>query len=179
MHILIVYSTYGGVTKRCAEMLGAQLEDHNKITYVDARGEDIPNPEGFDAVVLGSSIRMEHIDKKIKKYVKTYLGVLNEMPCAVYFCCGLTKLFREYTETLLPKKFQPSLGYHLFGGELKPDSISGTDKLIVILMRTSIRSQDFEEDDSDHYDLPEIIPENISLLAKEIRLLRNNGKYTH
>ncbi|MBQ8850299.1 MAG: hypothetical protein IJ011_08225 [Clostridia bacterium] len=171
MNILIVYSTHGGVTKKCAEMLAAELEEQNSITFADARNGEIPSPEGFDVVVLGSAIRMENMDRKIKKYVRDNLSALNEMSCAVYFCCGLTKLFKEYSETLLPKKFEPSLGFHLFGGELKPDKLSGVDKLIVMAMRSSIRSQDFEEDDSDHYDLPEIIPENITLLAKEIRIL--------
>ena len=112
------------------------------------------------------------MSRKIKKYVKANLEALNNMPCAVYFCCGFTRLFVEYSETLLPRKFKPSLGYHLFGGELKPDKIKGIDKLAVLAMRNSIRSQDFEEDDRDHHDLPEIIPENITLLAKEIRALQ-------
>ena len=172
MNILIVYATYGGVTRRCAEMLAAHLEEHHRVTLADARKEDIPAPDGFDVVILGSAIRMENMNKKIKKYVKSNLDTLNEMPCAVYFCCGLTKLFGEYSETLLPRAFAPSLGFHLFGGELKPDKLSGIDKLAVMLMRSSIRSQDFEEDDSDHHDLPEIIPENIALLAKDIRALK-------
>ena len=171
VNILIVYATYGGVTKQCAEMLAAHLNEWHKITLVNARDEKIPSPNGFDVVVLGSAIRMENMSKQIKKYVKENLNVLNEMPCAVYFCCGLTKLFVEYSETLLPRRFVPSLGFHLFGGELKPDKLSGLDKLMVRVMRSSIRSQDFEEDDSDHHELPEIIPENITLLAKEIRLL--------
>lgn len=172
MNILIVYSTHGGVTKRCAEMLGAELCEKNSVTYVNAREEEIPAIDTYDVVVFGSSIRMENMDKKIKKYVKANLESLNNMPCAVYFCCGMTKLFREYSETLLPRKFEPSLGYHLFGGELKPDKISGFDKLVVMTMRSSIKSQDFEEDDSDHYELPEIIPENITLLAKDIQRLK-------
>ena len=172
MNILIIYSTHGGVTRRCAEILVSQLEEHHNIIVVNARTEIIPEPDGFDVVVLGSSIRMENMNRKIKKYVKAHLDILNNMPCAVYFCCGFTRLFGEYAETLLPRKFQPSLGYHLFGGELKPQKIKGLDKLAVIAMRSSIRSQDFEEDDSDHHDLPEIIPENITLLAKEIRLLQ-------
>ena len=73
MKILIVYSTHGGVTKKCAEMLGAELEEHNEIRYVNAREEEIPAPADYDAVVLGSAIRMENMDKKIKKYVKENL----------------------------------------------------------------------------------------------------------
>lgn len=172
MKILIVYATHGGVAKRCAEMLGRDLEEHNEVTYIDARHEKIPAPEDFDVVVIGSSVRVENIDKNVKKYVKTNLYALNNMPCAVYLCCGLTRLFDEYAETLFPRRFTPSLGFHLFGGELKPDRVTGLDKLAVMLMRSSIKSQDFEESDRDHHDLPEIIPENIALLAKEIRLVK-------
>ena len=93
------------------------------------------------------------------------------MPCAIYLCCGFTRLFDEYAETLFPRRFSPSLGFHLFGGELKPDKVTGFDKLVVFFMRSSIKSQDFEESDNDHHDLPEIIPENITLLAKELRLI--------
>ena len=173
MRILIVYATHGGVTKRCAEMLGRELEEHNDVTYIDARREQIPAPDDFDVVVIGSSVRFENIDKRIKQYVKGNLDALCNMPCGVYLCCGLTRLFGEYSETLFPRRFKPSLGFHLFGGELKPDKISGFDKLAVMIMRGSIRSQDFEENDRDHHDLPEIIPENITLLAKEIRLLKD------
>lgn len=172
MNILIAYATYGGVTRRCAEMLAAHLEEHHTVHLVDARKKNIPSPDGFDVIVLGSAIRMENMNGKIKKYVKANLNELNQMPCAVYFCCGLTKLFGEYSETLLPRRFSPTLGFHLFGGELKPDKLSGIDKLAVIIMRSSIKSQDFEEDDSNHHDLPEIIPENIALLAKDIKKLK-------
>ena len=96
----------------------------------------------------------------------------NEMKAAVFFCCGRTKRFAEYVETQLPRRIVPSLGYHLFGGELKPDRVKGFDKIFVMGMRNSIKSQDFEEDDSNHDDLPEIIPENILLLAKDIRRIK-------
>jgi len=175
VNILIAYATHNGVTKRCAEMLASHLEDQHTLTLVDARKSEIPSPELFDVVVLGSSIRLENMNSKIKKYVKENLQVLNKIPCAVFFCCGFTRLFIEYSETLLPKHFFPSLGFHLFGGELKPERNRGFDKLAVFVMRGSIRSQDFEEDDSDHHDLPEIIPENIALLAKDIKALQNHS----
>ena len=169
MRILIVYSTHGGVAKECAEMLKGHLEGRYGVDLVNAREAEIPAPEAYDAIVLGSSIRLGGANKNIKKYVKANLSVLSKKPCAVYYCCGYTKQFSEYVDTQLPSRFAPTLGYHLFGGELKPDKLHGLDKLIVAMMRSSIKSQDFEEDDSDHHDLPEIIPENIVLLAKEIK----------
>ena len=168
MKILVVYSTYWGVAKKCAEMLEKRLVERHQVELVNARESEIPDAAGYDCVVFGSSIRNGGMNKRIKKYVKENLEKLSNMPCAVYYCCGYTKLFSEYVETQLPRRFEPSLGYHLFGGELKPDKLTGFDKFVVRMMRSSIRSQDFEEDDSDHYELPEIIPENIELLAKDI-----------
>ena len=168
MKLLIIYATHGGVSKRCAEMLGEELREQHDITLVNARQDEIPSPEKYDVAVIGSSVRMENINRKVRKYVKKHLDTLNNMPCAVYLCCGFTKLFVEYSESLFPRRFEPSLGYHLFGGELKPEKISGLDKLAVMAMRSSIKTQDFEEDERDQHDLPEIIPENITLLAKAI-----------
>ena len=58
---------------------------------------------------------------------------------------------------------------HHFGGELKPDKLRGFDKLVVRSMRKSIREADFEDDDLLDLSLPEIIPENIKLLADLIK----------
>ena len=172
MKILVVYATHGGVTKRCVEMLKGHLDEHHTVDLVDARCDEIPLPTDYDVVVLGGSVRLGSVDKKLKKYVKANKEALENMPFAIFFCCGYTKRFSEYVETQFPKKLCPSLGYHLFGGELKPDRVNGIDKLFVMMMRNKIKSQDFEEDDSDHDDLPEIIPENILLLAKEIKKLK-------
>ena len=169
MKVLIVYASHGGVSRRCAQMLASHLEDGCEITLVDARAEDIPGPQGYDAVVLGGSIRMGKLDKHLRNYIKTETESLSAVPTAVFICCGFTKLFDEYVETQLPKKLYCSLGYHLFGGELKPDKLSGFDKLVVKIVRNSIKSQDFEESDADHHDLPEIIPENVVLLARQIK----------
>lgn len=173
MNILIVYASRGGVSKRCAELLAGEIAVKHTATLVDCRKENIPAPTEFDAVIIGSSVRMEHIDRRIRKYVKTNLDALSSMPCAVFLCCGFTRLFSEYAESLFPRRFQPSLGFHLFGGELKPEKLRGFDKIVVALIRNSIKTQDFEEDDRDHHDLPEIIPENISLLATEINRIEN------
>ena len=74
-------------------------------------------------------------------------------------------------DILLPKRLECSLGHHCFGGELKPEKLTGFDKLVVRMLRSSIKSQDFEESDEDHHPLPELIPENINLLVEKIKRL--------
>lgn len=170
MNVLILYASKGGATQSCAQMLCEQLSLHHTPTLCSV-GEPLPEPSAYDAVVLGSFIRMGRMDAKLKKYIKKNLTTLSEMPTAVFFCCGYPKQFQEYVDIQLPKKLVCSLGTHCFGGELKPDKLHGPDRLIVRMLRSSIRSQDFEESDRDHHELPELIPENINLLAKEIEQL--------
>ena len=64
-----------------------------------------------------------------------------------------------------------SLGAHCFGGELKPEKLKGFDKFAVRMMRSRLKSQDFEERDDDHLPIPEILPEAIDRLCDNIRKL--------
>ena len=170
MKILILYATHGGVTKTCAEMLTNQLSIRYEVTVWNI-WEESPIPSDYDVVLLGSCIRFGRIDSKIKQYMKQYCDQLSTMPCGVFLCCGYTRNFPDYVDAQIPKGLQCSLGFHCFGGELKPEKLKGFDRLVVRMLRNSIRSQDFEESDADHHDLPEIIPEHISLLEQEIRKL--------
>ena len=168
--ILILYASRNGATKHCAELLQTKLQNVHSVTLVSCN-DALPAPSEFDVVVLAGSIRMGKIDKRLKKYVKQHQAILSDMPTAFALCCGLPRLFEEYLETQLPKNFVCSLGYHLFGGELKPEKLHGMDKLMVKIARNSIQTQDFEQGNADLHDLPELLPENVSLLADAIHRL--------
>ena len=85
--------------------------------------------------VLGGSVRMTKINKKLKKYLKEHLDAISNMPSAFFFCCGIIRDFEDYKATELPPKIHFSLGVECFGGELKPDKLKGFDKFIVRTMR--------------------------------------------
>ena len=174
MKIMIVYSTHGGTTKTCADLLADKLREHHTVDFVDGRKENIPSPDNYDAVVVGSSIRMGRMNKKLRRYIKENRAILDNMPFGIYFCCGYTKQFQEYVDIQFPKNYEPTLGFHLFGGEMKPERYKGIDKFIMRCMRDAIKTQDFEEDERRLHDLPEIYPENIAVLAKNISVALNN-----
>lgn len=168
MKILIAYAGRGGATRECAEMLATQLSAHHTPILWDAKAKSLPSPSEFDAVVLGSAIYMSRAHKSIRRYVKENQELLSKIPTGIFLCCGYPKQFDEYTDIEFPKSFDPSLGFHCFGGELKPEKRTGIDKLIVRMMRSSILSQDFEESEDHHHPLPELLPENIGLLTEKI-----------
>ncbi len=170
MKLLVIYSSRGGVSRRCAEMLCERLNPTFQATLCDIK-DNPPSPEGFDIAVIGGSIRMSRLDKKLKKYLTAYAELLNSLQCAVFICCGYSDSFDDYAHFQIPKKLTPSLGIHYFGGELKPDKLKGLDKLIVKTIRSEIIQADFDSPNQDTSPLPEIIPENIWRLAEKIRHL--------
>ncbi len=167
MKVLIAYTSKTGTTAMCAEMLADILKAKNEVTLCDMNKETADLPEKFDAVVLGSSVRMARISKNVKMYIKDNIETLNKMPCAFFLCCGLPDDFEDYIDMQLPKKFVPSHGTYCFGGELKPDKAKGLDRFIIGLMRRSIREHDFEDGFYDRM-LPEILPDNIEFLARTL-----------
>ena len=55
MHVLVVYGTKMGGTKEIAERISDTLgNEHFTVTLRSA--QDMPHPEDFDAVILGSAI---------------------------------------------------------------------------------------------------------------------------
>lgn len=170
MKVLIIYATKGGVSRRCCEILAQNLGRSMKISLFDINDAP-PAPDGYDVAVIGGSVRMSKINKKLKMYLKQHAKALNEINTALFLCCGFSENFDDYVSLCLPKTVIPSLGIHMFGGELKPEKLSGLDKLVVKMARSSIKNEDFEHPDPTRSPLPEIIPENIIRLSDRIRQL--------
>lgn len=170
MDILIIYASKNGVAKKAAERLADELAQSNTIMLCDIN-DTPPSPSDFDVVVLGGSIRMMKLNKKLKAYLKEHIDTISNMPAAFFICCGIIRDFNDYKVTELPSKIKFSLGVECFGGELKPDKLKGLDKMVVKAMRNSILSQDSDLANSSDLELPEFMPENITALAERIRRL--------
>lgn len=171
MKILIIYASKNGVAKKSAELLSSELSTTNEVTLCDIN-DSPPAPDGFDVIVLGGSVRMTKISKKLKAYLKQHIEAISNMPSAFFICCGIIRDFEDYKVTELPPKINFSLGVECFGGELKPDKLKGFDKLVVKAMRQSILTQDSDLRNSSDLELPEFMPENIIALAERIKRLK-------
>ena len=169
MKILILYSTHGGASKKCAEMLEEKLNDRCDVTLCNAKeADELPMPDEYEVVVIGGPVRFGRIDKVLRTYLKSNAEKISEKNSAFFFCCGFPSELEDYVDTQLPKSINFSLGVHCFGGELKPEKLKGMDKLVVKMVRSHINSQDFEESEDDHMPLPELLPESIQRLADMI-----------
>ena len=170
MKILIIYASKNGVAKKAAEKLSDELSATNEISLFDINNNP-PSPKDFDVVILGGSIRMTKLNKKLKAYLKEHLNTISEKQSAFFICCGIIRDFDDYKATELPTKIKFSLGVECFGGELKPDKVRGFDKLFTNIMRQKILTQDSDLANSSGLELPEFMPENILALAERIKRL--------
>ena len=170
MKLLIVYSTNYGVSRKCAEMIAKRLDTKMEVCVYDINNNP-PSPEGFDAAVVGGSIRMLRINKKLRAYLKQYSEKLSSIPTALFLCCGFSENFDDYVPMVFPKTLKASLGIHCFGGELKPDKLRGLDKFIVKRIRSSMQYRDFDDPDPNASPLPEILPETVFRVADSIKNL--------
>ena len=171
MKVLIIYASRTGVSERCVRLLAEKLDSDAIKTDIFSVDQELPSPEDYDVCVIGGSVRMGAINKKIKKYLKAHADTLNSMHTAIFLCCGLSESVDDYVTMQIPKYIIPSLDINYFGGEVKPENAKGFDKLVLRAMRSSIKEVDFEAPDLDASPLPEIIPENITRLADRIREL--------
>ena len=170
MKVLIIYASKNGVAKKAAKKLSDELQATNEISLFDIN-DNPPPPNEFDVVVLGGSIRMTKLNKKLKKYLKEHLTVISQKHSAFFICCGIIRDFDDYKTTELPTKIKFSMGVECFGGELKPDKVRGFDKFFTKIMRQKILTQDTDFAKSSGLDLPEFMPENILALAERIKRL--------
>jgi menaquinone-dependent protoporphyrinogen oxidase len=103
--ILIPYGTIEGQTARIAEFLAGVIRDHGCEAYpVDVRCADAPEPDGYDAVIVGASVHMGKHERCVRDYIREHLAALERMPSA-FFSVSLA----AHDETMAARK--EVLGY--------------------------------------------------------------------
>ena len=167
MKILIAYASKNGSTADCAKRL-ANLMHHADVTLVNLETES-PEPDLYDVVVFGSSVRFGKLLPPATRFLKEHHDTLLQKKLALFLCCGYAHEYEYYLEKLFPKDvLEHSVQTLYFGGTLKKDGLPFFDKMVVRSMRASI----FENDiDNGEYTptLPSILPENIDKMATHIR----------
>ena len=166
MKTVIFYSSKGGCSKECSEILARNMGEKD-VTLVDLSSHTVPDISSFDLVVLGGGVRFGKFYKPMVDFLGKHSAEIEKKPHVLFLCCGFMDMAEEYTEKLFPASLRESALYvEYFGGELKPEKHGGLMKFVVRWIRNSIADR---EDDND---LPDIIESNISLLATKILAMK-------
>lgn len=83
MKTLIIYSGKHGTTARIANMLKEGIDGEVSVCDI-AQVQDI---EGYDGIILGSSVYAGQVSKRFKQFTETNLPILKKKKLGLYLCC--------------------------------------------------------------------------------------------
>ncbi len=84
MRILIVYGTTEGQTSKIARFMeNLLLKDRHEVVLANA-SKHPPEPDGFDAILIGSSIHLNKYNTSIKRYVQDHISALSKRTTAFF-----------------------------------------------------------------------------------------------
>lgn len=105
MKILIAYAGKSGTTEKCAGLLSEKLPNAT-IVNLNLNSPDIG---GFDAVIVGGSIRMGQLNKKAKNFMQRNLQTLKLKKAAYFICCGFERNAPDLFSSNFSRNFSTAL----------------------------------------------------------------------
>lgn len=131
MNTLIVYASTHGCTKKCAESLAPYLAGHS-ITTSELTSVNL-NITDYDAVIIGSPIRLGRINKRIRAFFRKQHDQLLQKKLGLFICCMNPQ---EQAESYLTSQFPETLRQHAtaagaFGGELHFDKMTVLERTLL------------------------------------------------
>lgn len=168
MKIAIIYTTKGGTTRECAELLARELTGHDVSVFDMDEAHVI---EDYDTVIIGFPIRVARPSKRARKYLKENSASLLKSRVAYYMCCGFIDCADEYAEKAIPNVLRDNaITVTCLGGSLDPSKFKNIfDKLIIKSVRSEILGGGENGEQREDMSLPTILDENIAQLADMIK----------
>ena len=123
MRVLIPYGTTEGQTARISEYLAEVIRDHGHEAHaVDIKGPGVPEPDDYDAVIVGASIHMGKHEDYVRDFVRENREALERLPSAFFSVSLAAHDNMEEAEGYI-EEFVRETGWHpakvgLFGGAL-------------------------------------------------------------
>lgn len=180
MKILVVYYSKSGTARVCSELLKKELSNHEvMLCGPDRYGEITGSFDEYDAVILGSSVRMGKMGKPFKKFVSLNAERLAAIPHAVFVVSADSELFLEYAQKNIPSAVLDSaIDVCYFGGRLMPENHKGIERLFVKLLRDRYNGFNDDNDTETSKILPTISEPSISQLADHVvRYISDRGAH--
>lgn len=96
MKILIAYAGKTGTAAECAEILRGELRGA-EVTVADLTVTH-PDPDGFDVVIVGGSVRYGKLPKPLRAYLSERQTELEASVHGLFLCCGSGHDFEDYRD---------------------------------------------------------------------------------
>ncbi|MFO0662907.1 MAG: flavodoxin domain-containing protein [Polyangiaceae bacterium] len=91
LHLLVLYFSYLGHTRKVAERIGARLgrRGHNVLVLDVQHLSPIARIAGYDAIVMGAAVRSSAHAKEIARFIERHKALLHHVP-TLFYSVGLS-----------------------------------------------------------------------------------------
>ena len=159
MKTMILFGSTYGYTQECATKLAKDLG--GEVLLVNNAKDKIPSLDDYDTILIGGSIYMGQIQKKIKEYCISNKEVLKNKNLGFFISSGIPENFDANIKNAFPESLLKSaLSIENFGGELRTEKMKVTHKLLTAMMKKATAKENKPP--------TEPLPENIAKMAKTI-----------
>jgi menaquinone-dependent protoporphyrinogen oxidase len=132
MKNIIIYSTKHGFVKKCTRNLKLKL---NKETEVfDVASKPKIDLDQYNCIILGGSIYMGRIQKKLTKYIRNNLEKLLLKKVTLFICTGEENesKAREFLKNSFPEElYKNAISTEVFGGQFKLEKLTALERIII------------------------------------------------
>lgn len=159
MNTIIIYSSKYGCTADCAALLKSGLPGTVELADINEINPQTLILESYDTVILGSSIYIGAVSKKMRAFCMENADVLSRKRLGIFLCCGFPAQLNEYLSKNFPAVLlESAVVVKDFGGEARIEKLKGINKLI---MRAAMK---------DNYESLKISHEHLESFIKEISM---------
>ncbi|WP_186424104.1 flavodoxin domain-containing protein [Lacrimispora celerecrescens] len=159
MNTIIVYSSKYGCAADCATLLKSGLPGTVELVSINEINSKPLLLDNFDTVILGSSIYVGTISKKMRAFCIENVGVLSRKRVGIFLCCALPAQINEYLSKNFPAALlESAVVIKDFGGEARIGKLKGINKII---MKAALK---------DNFESLKISHEHLESFIKEISM---------
>jgi menaquinone-dependent protoporphyrinogen oxidase len=141
--ILFLYSSFYGQARKVCERLQSRLAERGHLGDVVSIAEPVPDPAGYDAIVIGASIRHGKHNPAVMEFINRHRAMLESRPSA-FFSVSLvarkpgknTAETNPYAKAFLARSPWKPRAAAVFGGVLDYQRYGLFDRYVIRLIMT-------------------------------------------
>jgi menaquinone-dependent protoporphyrinogen oxidase len=135
---LIIYTTKNGSVEKAANMLKTKL--NHEVQLINLMVEEPPSLGQYDTIILGGSIYMGKIQKKLTKYMENHLPELTTKRIGLFICAGHPKsdIRKKELEEAFPKSlYEKAIVKEILGDEIHLEKLNFVEKWMIKTVKGS------------------------------------------
>lgn len=131
MATLIIYTSRHGTTEKIAALLTQELKNQ-PADMINLRKDTLLDPKDYDQIILGGSIHLGQIQRKLKRFCKRHETELLTKKLGLYLCFMLEDKAKEEFHNAYPESLrQHATALGMFGGEFLFDKMNRLEQLVI------------------------------------------------